>query len=202
MVEVEFKYKNQKIIMRCNENEKMKDICFKFAIKADIDLEDLNFFYLNNQLNEELSFMQCASNEDKQKKKMKIIVEDENFISNNMSLNINNHNKIEDINEINMIYKYNSKSIKVFGSHFVKRNNNHCQIIYEGKKYKLEEYFKIKNKNKNNINNNKNKIKTVKITLYGIKNITNMSHLFSGCKSLLSLPDISKWDTTKITSYI
>ena len=103
---------------------------------------------------------------------MKIIVKDENFITNNIDLNINNQNKIEDINEINMIYKYkyNSKSIKLFGSNFVKRNNNHCQIIYEGKKYKLEEHFKIKNKNKNSIINNKNQIKTIKLTLHGIKN--------------------------------
>ena len=27
-----------------------------------------------------------------------------------------------------------------------------------------------------------------------------MSFMFSGCKSLLSLPDISKWNTNKVTN--
>ena len=31
-------------------------------------------------------------------------------------------------------------------------------------------------------------------------NITNMNHMFKGCSSLISLPDISKWDTKNITN--
>jgi len=76
MVEVEFNYNKKVIKIRCNENEKMKDICFKFAIKEDLDLDDINFYYLNNKLNEELSFIQCANNEDKEKKKIIIYVKD------------------------------------------------------------------------------------------------------------------------------
>ena len=31
-----------------------------------------------------------------------------------------------------------------------------------------------------------------------IKNVTNISGIFGGCKSLSSLPDISKWNTNNI----
>ena len=37
------------------------------------------------------------------------------------------------------------------------------------------------------------------IKLKGINNIINMSFMFSGCKSLSSLPDISKWNTSNVT---
>ena len=29
-------------------------------------------------------------------------------------------------------------------------------------------------------------------------NVTNMSYMFSGCSSLSSLPDISKWNTNNV----
>ena len=48
-----------------------------------------------------------------------------------------------------------------------------------------------------NVKANKN-IK-LKIKLKGINNITDMSSLFSGCLSLTSLPDISKWNTNNVT---
>ena len=49
---------------------------------------------------------------------------------------------------------------------------------------------------KNNVENYKNN--KLKIILKGINNVTDMSFMFDGCKSLLSLPDISKWDTNKV----
>ena len=42
------------------------------------------------------------------------------------------------------------------------------------------------------------------ISKWDTKNITNMKQMFSYCKSLKSLPDISKWDTKNVIdmSYI
>ena len=40
--------------------------------------------------------------------------------------------------------------------------------------------------------------KILKIKLIGVNNITNISHMFCGCKSLISLPDISKWNTSNV----
>ena len=36
------------------------------------------------------------------------------------------------------------------------------------------------------------------ISKWDTKNVTNMSYMFNGCSSLISLPDISKWDTLKM----
>ena len=47
------------------------------------------------------------------------------------------------------------------------------------------------------VNNNNNKLN---IILKGINNVTNMSYMFSGCSSVSSLPDISKWSTNNVTN--
>ena len=52
------------------------------------------------------------------------------------------------------------------------------------KKYNLNTYFYIKNA----------KIKKVVIALVGIINIRELEGMFYGCISLISLPDISKWN--------
>ena len=44
--------------------------------------------------------------------------------------------------------------------------------------------------------------KKLKIKLKGINNVTNMSFMFYGCSSLLSLPDISKWNTNNVINMI
>ena len=42
------------------------------------------------------------------------------------------------------------------------------------------------------------------ISKWNTNNVTNMSYMFYGCSSLESLPDISKWNTNNVTnmSYI
>ena len=37
------------------------------------------------------------------------------------------------------------------------------------------------------------------ISKWNTKNVTDMKYMFYGCSSLISLPDISKWDTNKVT---
>ena len=61
----------------------------------------------------------------------------------------------KDILEINIIYDINErKNIRIFGSNFVKNNENICKIIINNKEYKLSENYNIKNNN-----NNEKKIK-------------------------------------------
>ena len=85
------------------------------------------------------------------------------------------------------------KKIKIFGEAFCKKykNENICKIIYENKKYDLSEYFKTKKSKKTNI---------LEIKLTGINNIIDANNMFHYCSNLISLPDISKWDTKNITS--
>ena len=96
----------------------------------------------------------------------------------------------KDASEINIIYDINKEdNINIFGSEFVKNNINKCKMIIDNNEYKITEKYNIKS-------NNNSKLK---IKLEGIDNITNMSYMFSKCSSLLSLPDISKWNTNKVT---
>ena len=89
--------------------------------------------------------------------------------------------------------------IKIFGEDFIKNNQDNylfwatdkLKIICDDEEYKLEEYFDLKNYKKSK--------KILEIRLNNFSIITDMSNMFSGCSSLLSLPDINKWEVEKIT---
>ena len=126
-----------------------------------------------------------------------------------------NKNKKEDRNitdEINIIYDYNkSEEIKVdkefmvkvknqigetisreklFGEKFIENNKNKCKIILNGKEEEICSY----------LTNYKSYLKEGKleIKLRGIKNIIDISYMFSGYLSLSSLPNISKLNGNNI----
>ena len=95
----------------------------------------------------------------------------------------------KEITEINIIYDIKERNeITIFGKEFVKNNKNICKMIIENKEYEITERYNIKSK----------KINKLKIKLEGINNVNNISHMFSGCSSLSSLPDISKWNTNNV----
>ena len=94
-------------------------------------------------------------------------------------------------NEISIIYtkEYkNDKEIKIFGKNFVENNYGKCKILYKRKYYDLMQYFII--------DDNAEKIE---IKLDGISNITNFSWMFSGCNSLVTIKNIQKLDTNKVS---
>ena len=97
----------------------------------------------------------------------------------------------QEISEINIIYDINEgHNVNIFGYTFVENNKNICKMIIDNKEYKITENYNIKNKND----------KRLIIKLKGINNVTDMSYMFSGCSSLSSLPDISKWNTNNVTT--
>ena len=103
--------------------------------------------------------------------------------------------------EIEIIYEfpnnYNTK-LTIFGETFVMNNKYKCLIIYKNQFCELEHFLNdIPIASDYRYTNPK---KTVSIKLKGINNITNMSEMFYDCNTLLSLPDISKWNTENITS--
>ena len=103
-------------------------------------------------------------------------------------------------NSIIMQYKinHNDKKIKTFGYDygdcFLKSNKDKCKIEYNNQEYELNEYFNIDNFN---INDN-----IITIKLIGINNIINASFMFYECSSLISLPDISKWNINDVNNMI
>ena len=152
---------------------------------------DIIFGYDNINLNYKLLY-----NINKISKKSDILeninkINNENLLLNKIIIIYDIYKKmnIKENNEITINYKIekNKKEIKIFNHTFISNNKNNCKIIYNDKEYELQEKFKI---------NNNDKILTIK--LRGIRNITNMGYLFCGCESLLSVPDISNWNTLNI----
>ena len=97
------------------------------------------------------------------------------------------------VEEIIIKYKIDSqKRIKIFGNKFVKNNKKNCKIKVKKKEKEIIDYYEI------NLENEKNN--ELEIILIGINNISDLSYMFFGCSSLLSLSDISKWNTSNITN--
>ena len=110
------------------------------------------------------------------------------------------------------------KKLRILGKKFINNNKDKCKIIYKNKEYELKEFFEDIDKNHNNkdliilelkFNNDitnisymfsycKSIIVISNLSKINISKITNINHLFAGCSSLISLPDISKWDTSNI----
>ena len=124
------------------------------------------------------------------------------------------------IDEINITYKPNGKKIRLFGDDFVERNKNNCKMIINGEEKELKEFktfkwynkttdkFEVKLKGIMNITDLSDIFKGCKSLKYlpdiselDTSNIINMSYMFYGCKLLSSLPDISKWNTSNVTDF-
>ena len=114
------------------------------------------------------------------------------IIYNNES-KISNISYIDNLNLMNIIYKFNSwkYSIRLFGEKFVKNNINNCYLLIGNNKIKLSEYLVL---NEKQLKKNK-----IKIKLIEKKKITDMSYMFSGCESLKEFPDISQWDNKDVS---
>ena len=98
----------------------------------------------------------------------------------------NNNNEEVEENEENK-----KEKLKIFGKKFIKNNFDKCKIIYDNKEYDLCEYF-------DDIDNEYNSNEIIKIKLKGYNNIMDMSEMFSYCKSLFSLLNISKLNTSNV----
>ena len=71
-----------KVTIQCSREEKMKDICQRFATKAQINLDSFVFLYSGNKLNFDLAFKDQANSMDNKSNEMKVLVyklEDEEF---------------------------------------------------------------------------------------------------------------------------
>jgi len=178
---------------------KLKKVKENFEIYYNINKNIINNYLIKNRNYEILQNINEIKNNN--------ICEEINKINNDENINnkiiniINIYNKMvnKDISEINIIYDISKKdknkeeeenTINIFGGEFVKNNKNICKMIIDDEEYEIKEKLDITNYNKN--------ILTVK--LKGIDNITNMSYMFSCCKLLSSLPDISKWNTNNVTN--
>ena len=107
-------------------------------------------------------------------------------------LDLYNKMCIKNKDYITLVYKVNKddKTINLFSEEFVENNKDKCKMIIEGMERNLVIEFPLENLN---IRYNKLEVK-----LKGINKIKNASWMFFKCSSLLSLPDLGKWNTINV----
>ena len=86
MVEVIFNYKGIETVILSNINDKMKDIINKFISKSENINKNIYFLYNGDNINKELTFDQQANEIDIKRKKMNILVYDEEKEENNKNI--------------------------------------------------------------------------------------------------------------------
>ena len=74
MATVEFTHNGIKTDIQCQENDKMEDIINNFCIKSEIKKDGLYFIYGGNLVNESNSFIKLANSLDIERKKISILV--------------------------------------------------------------------------------------------------------------------------------
>ena len=118
----------------------------------------------------------------------------------------NRKNIIRERNEMTIIYsKFKrvttilNKKVPLFGGRFVVKNEDKCTLLIEGKIYNLEKNFYLADDEMELIENY-SKPRNLIVILQEKKIISDMSYMFYECNSLLSLPDISEWNTNKVNN--
>ena len=71
---VEFRFNDSVTTIQCDENDKMKDIIEKFIIKTQLEINSLSFIYGGEKINVETTFSENLKFNDKDSKKMVILV--------------------------------------------------------------------------------------------------------------------------------
>ena len=169
MAQVEFQYEGTKTIIQCQENQKMSEICNNFIFKSNLNENDINYFYDGkggSQFDKDLTFYQMANSLDKERKKMNIL------IINNENVNTNDY-MIRSKNIIcptcgeDIKIKINNYKIKLFecknndeislplngfeNTQMINLMNIKCDICKENNKYNTynNEFYKCIECNKN-----------------------------------------------------
>ena len=95
--------------------------------------------------------------------------------------------------EITIKYKIdrNKKKLIIFGNEFVKNNKDNCKLLINNNLTDLTSFLDL---NSYNIEND-----FLEIKLRIFDDLKDLSHMFFGCSSLLSLPDFSELKTDNIT---
>ena len=101
------------------------------------------------------------------------------------------YEKIIFSNEITIKYIIgNEEDIRIFGDRFVNKNKDNFKIIFDNKIIELNPFF--------NLNNKKFMNDILELKLIKIKDVEDISHMFSECSTLLDLPDITKFNIGNI----
>ena len=109
------------------------------------------------------------------------------------------YNKMNCQNEI--LIKYlpeKAKKIRLFGAKFVANNKSKCKLLFNNQLLDIYESYIINDDLKKYINS-KNGILEIKLKINKKEKLTNISHMFKDCSTLLFLPNISELNTFHVT---
>ena len=76
MAKVIFNFNWNELTIQCNIQEKMKEICQRFISKYELDINRIYFLYNGNRIDENLTFEQIATEENKAENIVKILVDE------------------------------------------------------------------------------------------------------------------------------
>ena len=138
-----FAFEGHNTKIPCSKEDKMKDICQKFANKINRNLNSLTFIYGGNIINFQLSFKEQANLIDKQRNEMTVLVYKIGCNSSTSSEYSKKSNSKTEI--VNVIFSFCGDNIKIQCSkedkmkdicqkyvNLVKLNINSVYFIYEG----------------------------------------------------------------------
>ena len=98
------------------------------------------------------------------------------------------------LNKLTILYEVKGNSIKIFGEDFVKNNKQNCYLLINGERRELCNKLYLKE-----INIEKDILKIILIETNFIINMSSMFHYgLIENSSLISLPDISEWNTSNV----
>ena len=76
MAKSEFIRNGTTTIIQCNENDKLEEIINRYCLKAEKNKKEMTFLYGGNILDHQKTFNEIANLEDKQRKQLSILVND------------------------------------------------------------------------------------------------------------------------------
>ena len=94
MALVDFEYNQICTTIQCNPNEMMKDIYQKLALKTNIDINTVYFYYNGREINSQLTFEQIISSNDRESNRIRILVCSTEEINNKQNISLIKSNNI------------------------------------------------------------------------------------------------------------
>ena len=123
---MEFTFEGKVVKIQCSRDDKMKDICEKYANKIETNLNSLVFSYGGSHLNFQLKFKDQVNAIDKERNEISVLVykkEDElSCLKSGEKLNLNSE-EIKDINTLISNINDKEKDVKLTLENNIKKSS-------------------------------------------------------------------------------
>ena len=191
---------NFQILKNLNEINDTKEIYNSLKninMNNNIDKKIIDIFELYGKLNERIYDSKLIMEKDEESDNFNIFPSERSIMVEDKEEkeDTEQNNKAKSnvkLNEMTIIYEINKgkNKINLFGNDFVRKNKDKCYLMINNEKSELKEFLEINGEQKGEI----------QIKLCESETINDMSSMFNGCTSLVSLPNISNWDSKNINN--